>query len=246
MRPEEYERMYTLENTYWWFQGRKDIVLALLLRHTPLGDGRPAVLDVGCGTGLMLETLRAYSQPVGVDFSRLAMDFCRRRGIERLACGRVEALPFDDNAFDLITALDLLEHIEDDEELIRELWRVCRPGGHLFVSVPAYPFLWSEHDEALHHYRRYTRRSLKRLIAQTDFEVLRFTSAISFTLLPVTAFRIVQKVIKRKGRPKTHLIHLPGAVNRTLIGMLRLEARWLRRFNFPAGVSLLALLRKGT
>jgi len=244
MRAEEYERMYSLENTYWWFQGRKDIVLELLKRHTPLGQKPLDVLDVGCGTGLLLETLRPYARPVGIDFSRLAMKYCAKRGIERIVCARVEALPFGDEAFDLLLVLDLFEHIDDDAALMRELWRVCRPGGNLLLTVPAYGFLWSEHDEALHHRRRYSRASLRRLIGASRFEVIRLTNAITFMLLPIIVFRLVQKIAKPKRRPKTHLIRLPGPLNRLLISLLRVEARYLRYADFPVGVSILALLRK--
>ncbi|KPL11309.1 hypothetical protein AMJ85_03910 [candidate division BRC1 bacterium SM23_51] len=244
MRPEEYERMYSLENTYWWFQGRKEIVFELLRRHTPLVTDRLSVLDVGCGTGLVLEGLRPYARPVGIDFSRLAMGYCVKRGIERLVCGRVETLPFGDQTFDLLLALDLLEHIDDDAALLRELWRVCRPGGHVLISVPAYRFLWSDHDEALHHFRRYTRVSLKQLLRSTDFEVVRFTHAITLLLPPIAAFRLIQRAAKPKGRPKTHLIHLPAAVNRLLIALLKGEARWLRSMDLPFGVSIIALARR--
>jgi len=244
MRPEEYERMYSLENTYWWFQGRKEIVLELLRRYTPLGNDRLSVLDVGCGTGLMLEALRPYAHPVGIDFSRLAMMYCAQRGIERLVCARVEALPFGDETFDLLLALDLFEHIDDDAALIREMWRLCRPGGRLLISVPAYPFLWSDHDEALHHRRRYRRTTLRQLIGLTDFEIVRFTYAITVLLLPIVVFRLLQRVLKPKGAPKTHLIALPKPINRLLIALEKAEARWLRSYDLPFGVSLLALLRK--
>jgi SAM-dependent methyltransferase len=244
MRAEEYERMYSLENTYWWFQGRKEIVLQLLDRYTRLGKDHLSVLDVGCGTGLMLDALRRHARPVGVDFSDLAMKYCAQRGIERLVCARVEALPFGDGSFDLLLALDLLEHLDDDAALMREMWRLLRPGGYLLISVPAYEFLWSNHDEALHHRRRYSRATLRQLIRAMDFEVVRFTSAITVLFPPIVLFRLLQRLLKPQGAPQTHLIPLPPAINRFLIGLLRLEARWLRRLDLPFGVSLLALLKK--
>ncbi|MBM3335854.1 class I SAM-dependent methyltransferase [Candidatus Sumerlaeota bacterium] len=172
------------------------------------------------------------------------MKCCRARGIERLVCARVESLPFSAEQFDLVVALDLFEHIPDDRGLARELWRVCRPGGWLLITVPAYPFLWSDHDEALGHCRRYTRRSLMELIEATDFEIVRFTSAIALTLPAIAGFRLAQRALKPRRAPKTHLIALPPALNRLLIALLNIEARWLRRFNLPFGVSLIALLRK--
>jgi SAM-dependent methyltransferase len=172
------------------------------------------------------------------------MAYCRERGLRRLVAGRVEALPFGAETFHLLVALDLLEHIDDDAGLMRELWRVCRPDGHLLLSVPAYRFLWSDHDEALHHRRRYTRRSLLGLIRGTEFRIIRFTHAITFLLPPIATFRLAQRMVRRGGKPKTHLIPLPATVNRLLIGLLRLEARCLRGVNFPFGVSIVALLEK--
>ena len=244
MNPEEYEKMFTEENTYWWYQGRKEIVLALLGYHTALSSRRLSVLDMGCGTGLMLEALGPLAHPVGVDFSPLALKFCRQREIARLVCAPVESLPFRNEQFDLLLALDLLEHMDDDAALIREMWRLCRPDGHVLITVPAFPFLWSDHDEALHHRRRYTRQSLRRLIRTAEFEIVRFTSTITLMLPPIALFRFVQRFLAPKRRPKSHHIHLPGPLNRLLITLLKCEARWLRRFDFPAGVSLIALLRK--
>jgi SAM-dependent methyltransferase len=244
MMPDEYRRMFEQETTYWWFQGRKEIVMRLLLRHTQLGRRPMRALDVGCGTGLMLQEIGQYAPAYGLDVSPLATEFCSQRGIGGLTIGRVESMPYRGGRFDLILALDLLEHVSDDLALLRELWRVCKPGGHLLITVPAHQFLWSEHDEALHHKRRYSRRGLRRLISATGFETVRFSSAITFLLAPIAVFRLAQRLFKRNRAPKTQLIQLPRPVNWFLVGLLRAEARILEYADLPSGVSIVALLRK--
>lgn len=245
MEAAEYERMYSLEDTYWWFQGRMQIITNCLETHGILRPGI-RVLDVGCGTGLMLQRL-ADCLPIGLDFSPLSMDFCRRRGVERLLRGDVVDLPFRDETLDLILALDLLEHVERDDLLVDQFRRVLKPGGHAMITVPAHQFLWSEHDEALHHFRRYSKEQFRRLLEDRGFEFVKYTFAITATYVPIVAFRRFQRWIHRNDnnrRPKTHLIALPRPINRALIKVLHGEARWLRNHNLPFGVSLLCLARK--
>lgn len=251
MRINEYERMYTRENTHWWFQGRETMVFRLLLRHTPLENGGLDVLDVGCGTGLILEALRRYTKPIGIDVAPEAVAFCRERNLDRLVSGRGETMPFCDRSFDLVLALDIFEHVDRDDVLLDELWRICRPGGHLLITVPAYPRLWSEHDEALNHKRRYTRRSFRGLIEPSGFEIVKFTNAMTL-LMPfvvcyrkaLNTWRHAWKAIGREREPRTHLEQPLSPLNWLYLHALRLESRLLRHVDFPLGVSILTLLRK--
>jgi len=238
--------MYSLEDTYWWFQGRKSIIFSLLRKYSLLTkESTKRIIDLGCGTGLILAELNnIISVPIGIDFSMTALSFCKRRGLRDLACADVNNLPFENDSFDLVFALDLLEHIEDDEHLLREVWRICRRGGMLIATVPAHQYLWSEHDEALHHYRRYSAKGFYNLIVQCGFEPLKYSFCISFMFLPIVLFRKIQKIFKSSGSPKTHLIILPGWINSFLIQLLKLEALLIRYINLPFGVSLLCLARK--
>ncbi len=245
----EYEKMHALEDTYWWFQGRKDIIRSMLSACLP-GEPRPGrVLDVGCGTGLMLRELAPW-RPVGLDFSSHALEFSRGRGLENLVRGDVVRLPFADNSLDLILALDLMEHVERDDLLIREFHRVLRPGGWMIATVPAHPYLWSDHDIALHHFRRYTSQSFRKLLATGNLKPKRFTYCITAVHPPIVVFRLVQKLVQRiaykpgQRRHRTHLIRLPHFANNLLIQVLRLEAWLLKRIDFPGGTSLLTLAQK--
>jgi ubiquinone/menaquinone biosynthesis C-methylase UbiE len=245
LNPDEYRKMYELENSYWWFQGRRAIISGLLRRNMLAGGRRWRILDVGCGTGLMLEHLKDLGQePAGLDLHSLSMFYCKRRGIKKLIRGDVTALPFPDNSFDLILALDLIEHVEDDRGLLREFHRVCAPGGKVMITAPAHPFLWSDHDEALHHFRRYRHRPFLSLLREAGFHPIRYSYAITLVYAPIVAFRVLQRLVKRRGKPKTHLIELPQWINQALIGILRLEGALLERMNLPFGVSLLALLER--
>ena len=114
------------------------------------------MLDAGCGTGRNLIEFGGLGEAEGVDFSADAVEFCRRRGIERVQQAVLEQLPFDDGRFDVVIATDVIEHLDDDRRALAELRRVTAPGGRLVVTVPAYTWLWSRHDESMHHRRRYT------------------------------------------------------------------------------------------
>ncbi len=132
MRRSELAKMFELEDTYWWFVARRELVF-LLLRHRfrPPADRRPVLLDIGCGTGATLGGLATFGDVTGLDFSLDALRFCRQRGEHRLVRARGESLPFADSSADVITALDLLEHIPDDAAAAKEFARVLRPGGLL-------------------------------------------------------------------------------------------------------------------
>lgn len=244
--------MFELEDTYWWFVARRALVSDLLRYYLPGPETRdprpepPILLDVGCGTGATLGSLHAFGQVVGLDSSRYALGCCRRRGHRDLVQARGETLPIADASADVVTALDLLEHIPDDAAAVREFARVLKPGGLLIIIVPACPFLWSEHDEALDHLRRYRAARLRQIIADAGLEIERLSPLITFLLLPIAALRLLQRLRPRKRGPQTALIVPPKAINTLLTRLLDLENRWLLRRNLPVGVSLMAVARKPT
>jgi SAM-dependent methyltransferase len=250
MNVEEYERMYTLEDTYWWFQGRMRMIQSILDAYMEREPRKGRVLDVGCGTGLMLSKLKRW-QPIGLDFSHLAMKFCRKRGIRNLMIGDVVKLPVQSDSMDLILALDLIEHIERDDLMAREFHRVLRPGGYLMATVPAHQFLWSDHDIALHHHRRYSYKSFMRLLRGAGFKPVKYSFGITFTYIPIITFRRLQHLwqhahgVDSPARPRAHLIPLPRFLNQPLIWLLHVEALLLRYVDLPFGISLMTLCQKG-
>jgi SAM-dependent methyltransferase len=244
LRAAELAKMFDLEDTYWWFVARRELVRELLLRYGQQ-DPDVSILDVGCGTGATLKAVDDLGVAVGIDRSGHALRYCRRRGLTRLAAATAEALPIATGSLDVVLALDLLEHIRDDGAAAKELARVLRPGGLLLVTVPACPALWSEHDEALDHIRRYRGTQLRGILTRAGFHIEKLTPIITLLLLPIAALRLMQRLLpRRRGAPETAFIIPPAPVNWLLTTLLRLERIWLRRFPLPVGVSLVGVARR--
>lgn len=234
--------MYRLEDAYWWYVGRRRLVKALVQRHA---ESRLRILDVGCGTGGTLEALADLGSVVGADISAEALSFCRQRGHMALAKCRIEALPFAQGAFDVVVCCDILEHVADDEAGLREVLRVLRPGGMVVITVPAYRWLWSEHDEALSHLRRYERGMLRRKLAAVGARLVRLSYAVSFVFPVVLVYRLLSRLrLRPLGPPHTQLMRVPGWVNALLTWLLDVENRLLMRLSLPFGTSLVAVATK--
>ena len=235
MEEQVYSQLYEMEDRHWWFRGRREVIRALLSRAGPAP--RPRILDAGCGTGRTLQELGTLGEAVGVDPSPEAVAFCRRRGLENVREGVIERLPFADGSFDLILACDVLEHLDDDLAGLRELHRVSAPDGTLLVTVPAYRWLWSSHDDSHHHRRRYTRRMLLDHVRASGWRPRYATYFNSILLPPIAAVRGLERIRKPSARSDYELT--PGALNRALETPMRLEARAIRRgVRLPAGVSV--------
>jgi SAM-dependent methyltransferase len=246
--PNEYQTMFDLENNYWWFVGRRAIVQSMLSQLTSGLYTSPHILDVGCGTGGNLTLLRRFGRAFGLDPEPRALSLCQQRESGLLVQGSATDLPFANDSMDIITALDVLEHLDDDVGALAEMRRVLRPGGSLLVTVPAYPWLWSEHDEALHHKRRYVARELRNKIEGAGLYVIELSHAISAVLPAVAAFRFVQRLRRRKNKnesqPQTAHVQLPFLLNELLIAYLYFEAWWLSFAGFPFGVSIVCAAQK--
>ena len=251
MKHEEYERMYRFEDTYWWFVARRRLIASLLDAHYPR-DGRLRLLDIGCGTGAMLDVLAPFGDVVGADFAPEALQFCRARGAEQgrtypLTRADVRRLPFAGDSFDAVTAMDVIEHIDDDKAASAEIFRVLKPGGRLFVTVPAYQFLWSEHDEALHHHRRYTAPHLKDVFQRVGFSVPKVSYTVSSLLPPIAAYRLVSNLLpgrQKNGEKKADLVQVSPRVNAALESLCAWETRLVGRTNLPFGVTVVCVAEK--
>ncbi|MBI1785045.1 class I SAM-dependent methyltransferase [Candidatus Sumerlaeota bacterium] len=245
MEPTEYERMFELEDHHWWFQGRYDLTRRMLDRHCPALDGKRArLLDIGCGTGLLLEKQQTTRTTFGLDFSRHALHFSRLRGVERLVCGDSQALPFASESFDMVTAFDLVEHVEGDQLLVAEVHRVLRPGGIFLATVPAHPFLWSSHDLALHHKRRYRWDDFNRLFDERLWIKRRMTWTFALIYPVAAAVRSARKLIPRRGDPAADTHMTAPWLNSLLIGWHHIESAWAERFNLPFGLSIMTVREK--
>jgi SAM-dependent methyltransferase len=233
--------MLDVDEHHWWYRGRRMIVRAELDRMPLRSEAQ--VLDAGCGSGRMLQELRDYGEVSGVELDPDTATFAGSRGWGEVREGRLEELPWPDGSFDLITCLDVIEHTPDDRLTLSELRRVCVPGGFLLVTVPAYQALWSLHDVANHHFRRYSRRTLRLAAIQAGWTVRRLTSFNSVLLPPAAVVRIAQRGRRFDDGYTPELKLGPAWLNTALEQPLRAEARWLARGGtLPAGLSLLAVL----
>jgi len=241
----EYDKMYLLEETNWWYSGRRGLILkAVAQLRKRFSDKSMRILDAGCGTGINLRYLQTYGDVYGLDISKEALEFSRIRGLSPLICGSVDMLPLKSEYVDLVVALDVIEHIQDDVSAIRELNRVLRPGGCLIVTVPAFQFLWSNHDLAVHHKRRYTRSELRDLLRLRGFIVERATYWNFFLFLPVAAMRMLKRASLSQRNKQTDLVELPTNINRIMHGLLSVENCILGWFDLPFGVSIMCVCRK--
>jgi SAM-dependent methyltransferase len=233
--------MLDVDEHHWWYRGRRRIIRAELDR-IPLGSAA-RVLDAGCGSGRTLEELGRYGEVHGLELNPEAAEIARARGRGEVVVGRLEELPWDDGTFDLITCLDVIEHTPDDRATLHELRRVCRPGGWLLVTVPAYPALWSLHDEANHHYRRYGRRTLRSAALAAGWTVARITSFNTLLLAPAAVVRLAQRRRVASDGYTPALTLGPPWLNQALELPLRIEAKWLAEGRtLPAGLSLMAVM----
>lgn len=242
---EEYATIYRLEQRHWWYVGMRDISLALLAPLLRRGETL-RVLDAGCGTGGMLLTFDQMGAAAGIDYSPLALGFCRARGLRRTARASVTHLPFRTATFDLVTSFDVLYHLDvsDDGQALQEFARVLKPGGLLLLRLPAFEWLRSSHDAMVHTRHRYTAGEVRARVRKTGLDIVRLTYA-NTALLPVAAAsRFAQRMRGQGEHPESDVQETTGVVNTVLRGVLAFEAALLRYFDFPAGVSVFCLARK--
>ena len=238
----EYQQMYELEGFYWWFVARRKLLRDLVGRRSSTTPLR--ILDVGSGTGYNHTVLSEFGSVINVDFSVEALRLSRERGLANLVLSNAEEIGLRDNCVDLATALDVLEHTDDDLAAMQELRRTLRPGGTLVLTVPAYGFLWSEHDEALHHRRRYTASELCNKLRLSGFHIEFCSYYITLLFFPVLLMRILQNIGKNAVRPQTSHVILPGWLNSFLIRLLDLERWLLLSVKLPFGVTVACVATK--
>jgi len=249
MQQHTYAIMRRVEETHWWFAGRRQIIKSFLERlvadvklENTSKDASLEILDVGCGTGANLEMLSEFGDASGVDISGEALMFCRERGLKKVKQGAAEALPFDDSSFDMVTGLDVVEHLDDDLAGLKEMRRVLRPRGHALVFVPAFMFLWVVHDDISHHRRRYTLDHIRGRMREAGFEVERASYVNISFFTPILVGRLLMRALRI--RPESENNITIGSLNGILGKLFGAESLALRYVNFPFGVSIICIARR--
>jgi len=244
---EQQARYHEVGNSYWWLSGKYEILMDCIAHIVPRRNDL-SILDAGCGPGNMLDRLSSRGTVTGSDYSLPALSFCRSRGYERITLSRLDTLALQSDAFDLVTAIDVLEHIPDDAAGLREIHRVLRPGGIVVVTVPAFMLLWGDHDDIYGHYRRYRVSQVAALMATCGFEVQKLSYFQPLYFLPLLLFRRWKKLTRGGGdRPieqRDDFVSIPPWLNALLTRLMVAEKYVLRRFTFPFGVTLVCIGRK--
>ncbi len=237
-----YATMFEKEDGHWWFVGRRKII-ASLLDGLPLGEGC-RILDVGCGTGGNFPLLSRYGEVEGCDYAEEAVRFCNLRGNARVREASIYELPYADNSYDLVTCLDVLEHLRLDHPALWELKRVLKPGGYLLLTLPGRPELYSDFDCLAGHLRRYTREDVRRLLLSVGLKPLRITSYTVLTHPFILYYMRRGNIVGGRGRYIQAMETLFPASHRVLIGLLGMEARLVRHFDLRGGSSLAVTAKK--
>ena len=242
MQQHTYAIMNRVEDSHWWYRGRRAILESFLARIIEKSKTRnPRILDVGCGTGGNLEMLGKFGAAEGVDVSDDALAFCRAKGLKAHK-GLAEKLPFADESFDVVTALDVVEHLDDDAAGLKEMNRVLKNGGKTLIFVPAFMWLWGVQDDVSNHRIRYTKKQIVERLQTAGFKIERATYANITFFAPILAGRTLMKLtgIKPESENNVNISALNGVFGR----VFGAEKFWLKKFNFPFGVSIVIAAEK--
>jgi len=241
MEAQAYERLFEIEERLWWYQGRRQVCFDLLHRHLGHKPHR-RILDVGCGTGYNLLRLGQFGKAEGVDMSPEALKFCRLRGLKNVQLHEAETLPFREHTFDLVTAFDVIEHIEDDRGALCEFHRLLKERGWLLIYTPALPWMYNEHDRKVHHKRRYVKSELDEKLRGAGFEVVHL-SYVNLLILPVVL--LARLLLKLQPNRHAEMEVPPEPFNSIFSWLCRVESRLVNSVGLPYGMTLVALARKG-
>lgn len=251
MEKQMYDEMREQQDTNWWYCGKKEIVLDFAETFGDLKkDGRQyTILDVGCGMGLMLEALEGYGDVYGVEMEGEAVEYCRINsfgdaGSDHVRQGYLpDNIPFEDGTFDRIFALDVLEHVEDDAAAAKKLHSLLKDGGRLILTVPAHMYMWSGHDVLTHHFRRYEKDGLVKVLSDAGFKVTKCSYYNSRLYLPAYLVRKIKNLLKIQ-ESDIDVTSKVGFMNKPLEQIFAGEKNHLREKDYKNGVSLILAAEK--
>jgi len=230
--------MDLIDDTHFWYWAKRRLIRQLVFRFSN-HNSLPTLLDVGCGTGRLMADLSDCAQCIGVDASLRAVQLAEAKNLIA-SLGTATKLPFPDLTFDFVIMADVLEHIENDNLALNEVFRVLNSTGHVIITVPSHPFLYGTHDRALSHVRRYDKHELKRLVNEAGFEIQKLTSTNMFLLLPA----MIQKLVEHPQRQGVRNGKLPSVLNDIVRLWYCFENAVTIRAGLPFGLSLLVVAQK--
>lgn len=236
---------YNTANNYWWIRSKYNIILYLLkiyCRDNISSERKESkILDIGSGPGNMLHFLKKYGRVWGNDTSQEAVDFCRRSGFDMLEGDLDKDEINTKEKFDLITMIDVLEHLEHDVADLEKIRKMMKDEARLIITVPAYRFLWGAHDVKYGHYRRYTLTELRTKLKNAGFKIEKISYIQPLFLFPLLVFRMLKKFAKKE---TDDFVHTPRILNNILLKIIESEKYYLKFFNFYFGPTIVAIAEK--
>lgn len=240
MLEHHYPILFEVEETHWWYVGRRRLLASFVADiRAKINKSQLEILDLGCGTGANLKMLEQFGQADGLDLSEQAVEFCKQRGLAGVSLGAAEDLPYENTTYDLVTALDVLEHLDDDAGGLAEIRRVLRPDGRALIFVPAFMFLWGVQDDVSEHRRRYTRRELKAAIEKAGLKVELISYANFTFFFPVLIVRTLMRLFRIRTETE-YGINIP-LLNKFFARLFYAEGFFIKRTGLPFGVSLICI-----
>ena len=244
---EHFEFLFDMEQHHFWYTGRREIIHALLqqMYHNRLSD--IAMIEIGCGNGNALQFLKSKGINIeGGDLFLEALQFCRRRVDVPLYQLDALSTPFASEQYDVVGLFDVIEHIDDDEAVLKEIHRICKPGGRIILTVPANKWLWSYFDVMFCHRRRYSKKELYQKLQRAGFVVERISFFVLFLFPLLFLYRGFRKI---RSKAIDNLSLLTEAqtiplINEIFLSILRLEKLLIKHMNLPIGTSIIAIARK--
>jgi len=243
LKDEEITQLSEFEDNYWWNKGRRKILCDLLNKQIN-NHKNLKILDVGCGSGGTSTAFLQFGQVTGTDFSFLALKFARNRGLTNVVRSSVTSMPFSSEKFDIITVLDVIEHVQEDSQVLNEIRRMLKPKGIVVVTVPAFQFLWSEHDVASMHVRRYNNSTITKVLNKSQFKIIRISYFVFFLFPFVAIYRLLAKRKTKKLNPKCDFVKFPKPINNLFEKIMMVEKKLLKKINFPFGLSIVCIAQK--
>jgi 2-polyprenyl-3-methyl-5-hydroxy-6-metoxy-1,4-benzoquinol methylase len=234
-----YDRMAEHDATHWWYRARRDVLASVIRRKIAL-PAKARILEIGCGTGHNLAMLNGFGDVDGIEIDDHSRGIAAKRlGREIGAAPLPELTGVADHSYDMVAILDVLEHVEDDRAALKAIAQRLRPGGTILITVPQHPWMWSGHDAANHHFRRYTKATLRAAIADAGLQLTMLASFNSLLFPLAAAARLLAKMTGRQGSDDA----LPPApVNALFEKIFGLERYLVGRVPMPPGVSLIAVV----
>lgn len=248
MDKQYYKDYYHFEREHWWYTARK-CILAFLIEKKIYNNQPLKILNVGTATGATSIMLQSFGEVTSIEYDADCVAFVNSLTSLHVQQGDITQLQYNNDSFDLVCAFDVVEHVKEDKKAVDELMRVCKTNGHVFITTPAFMFLWSEHDVVNHHIKRYTRKELSILFEENQSEFLLKSYFNSILFLPIALVRVLMwpfHKLRKKDKPVESDFSRfnTGFLNKLLFAIFNAEKFIISKFNLPFGVSIALMVKK--